>query len=256
MPFPNHAEKYGSPSVVTPTESTDYQTGASGGRSLPEAVVLCYSGGLMERVVESHPGEMLPRPFGSLYSLADTDHTVGVMGNFGMGAPTTAMVMEELLADGVDTVLTVGKAGSLTDDIDVGEFVVTDRAIRDEGTSHHYLESEADARATDRVVDALTSHLAAADESYHVGPTWTTDAIYRETVAEVERYAEEGVLTVDMEAATVFAVGEYRDVDVGGLFVVSDYLDTSGWEPQFRQSATHEYDAVRLAVDLLAEWVR
>jgi uridine phosphorylase len=115
----------------------------------------------------------------------------------------------------------------------MGEFVVCEKAIRDEGTSHHYVESETYARPSDSVVTTIRETLREREEPFHVGPSWTTDAVYQETRAEVERYADQGVLTVEMEAATVFTVAAYRGVDAGAMFVVSDYLGPSEWEPNF-----------------------
>jgi uridine phosphorylase len=113
----------------------------------------------------------------------------------------------------------------------MGEFVVCEKAIRDEGTSHHYVESETYARPSDSVVTTIRETLREREEPFHVGPSWTTDAVYQETRAEVERYADQGVLTVEMEAATVFIVATYRGVNAGAMFVVSDHLGPSEWEP-------------------------
>jgi uridine phosphorylase len=102
------------------------------------------------------------------------------------------MLMDELIGDGVEALLSIGFAGCLDDGIDMGEFIVCEKAIRDEGTSHHYVESEKFAHPSEILVAETERLLADRCEPYHAGPSWTTDAIYRETKEEVRRYAEAG----------------------------------------------------------------
>jgi uridine phosphorylase len=235
MPFPNHPDKYRSEPVITPEKSTDYARSVADGPAAdpPDAVILCYSRSLLEYFVETYGGREIDRYYGDLYVFEETDFEVGVLGNFGIGAPTTAMVMEDLIADGAEAFLSVGWAGCLDESVAMGEFVVCEGAIRDEGTSHHYVEAEKYARPSESVVATIRRALREREEPFHVGPSWTTDAVYQETRAEVERYADEGVLTVEMEAATVFTVAAYRGVEAGAMFVVSDYLGPSEWDPNF-----------------------
>lgn len=234
MPFPNHPEKHGAEAVVTPEQFAEYRRSEADAdvAEPPRAVVLCYSRGLMEYFTGAHEGREVGDYYGDLY-VFDESEGVGVVGNFGIGAPTTAKVMDDLVADGVETFLSIGFAGCLDESVEMGEFVVCEKAIRDEGTSHHYLEPERYAHPSESLLEETTRLLEARDEPYHVDPSWTTDAVYRETVPEVERYADEGVLTVEMEASAVFAVATYRGVEAGAMFVVSDYLGPSDWEPKF-----------------------
>ena len=253
MSFPTHPEKHRGEAVATPEQWNEYRRRHSEGEPFdpPAAVVVCYSRGLMRDVTERYDGREVGHYYGDLYLLAETDERVGVLGNFGIGAPTTAMLMDELAADGVGTFLGVGVAGALTETVEMGDVVVCERAVRDEGTSHHYLAPESDARASESLVDEAVALLATRDVPFHVGPSWTTDAIYRETVAEVEHYADDGVLTVEMEAAAMFAVAQYRDVEAGSLFVVSDYLDPGDWNPQFHRTTDDLRRLLDVSVDLL-----
>jgi purine-nucleoside phosphorylase len=68
---------------------------------------------------------------------------------------------------------------------------------------------------------------------YATGPTWTIDTPYRETVAEARHYQQAGVMTVEMEAAAVFAVAAYRGVAAAAAFAISDSLADLVWDPQF-----------------------
>jgi len=232
MPFPNHPEKYDSAPVITPERDAAYAESVNEGKppELPDAVVLCYGRALWEYFTDAYSGTRTDLYPGGLYTFDDTDGRVGVLGDFGIGAPVTAMVMESAIAAGVEAVLSVGFAGCLDDSVGMGEFVVCERAIRDEGTSHHYRPSERYAEPSASLSKAMRETFP---EPTHVGPSWTTDAVYQETEAEIERYAAEGVLTVEMEAATVFTVAAHREVEAGAAFVASDYLGPDEWDPQF-----------------------
>jgi len=209
----------------------------------------------MEYVTETYDGTMIDRYLGDLYVIEETEGAVGVLGGFGMGGPTTAVMMEELIAGGVETFLSIGYAGCLRAEIEMGEFIVCERAIRDDGTSHHYVEPETYATPTEDFVAAIRGQLQEGGEPFHVGPSWTTDAIYRETTAEIERYASDGVLTVEMEAATVFTVADHRGVDAAAMFVVSDYLGLSEWEPKFDSAAADLAALCDRSLTILSEYV-
>lgn len=185
------------------------------------------------------------------YALDATDGRVGIVRVPGVGAPVTALLMEELIARGAERFLALGHVGSLQPDVELGDLVVVDRALRDEGTSHHYLDAGAYVDATPALCDRLEAALNGAEETYHTGPTWTTDAVYRETIPEIERYREDGIVTVDMEAAAVFAVAARRGVDAGALFTIGDHLDPSGWEPRFAETGEHLERAFTRAVAAL-----
>lgn len=238
MVFPNYPEKYLAEPLVTPQQSTVSAQSVTDAdlSDPPQAVILCYSRSLMEYFTEAYDGEEVGGYYGDLYVFEDTEHPVGVLGNFGIGAPTTAMMMEELIADGVELFLSIGIAGCLDESIAMGDIIVCEKAIRDEGTSHHYTKSEKYAHPSTSLTATMKQDLQNRDEPFHVGPSWTTDAVYRETKQEIERYAEEGVLTVEMEASAVFTIAAYRGVEAGAMFVISDYLGSSEWEPKFHLS--------------------
>ena len=176
--------------------------------------------------------------FRHLHWLQETENRVAVAGGFGVGAPAAVLVLEALIFQGVRRYLSIGTAGSLQKDLTIGDIVVCDRAIRDEGTSHHYLPPEKYAHASPAMTTRLVEALQFADISHSVGTSWTIDAPYRETVAEVRHYQAEGVLTVEMEAAALFAVAKYRGVEMGSLLTISDSLADLKWDPQFRSDTT------------------
>jgi len=98
------------------------------------------------------------------------------------------------------------------------------RALRDEGTSYHYMPphrwSFLDYALQQRIVDVFREK----DVAYTECDTWTTDAIYRETVDKVRRCRAEGCGVVDMECAALSAVAEFRNVQFGQFLYVADTL--------------------------------
>ena len=118
--------------------------------------------------------------------------------------------------------------------------VVCDRAIRDEGVSHHYLAPDKYAGASPALTARLARALEAGGHAHTVGASWTTDAPYRETRAEVLRYQGEGVACVEMEAAALFAVAQYRRVEMGALFTITDSLASLEWRPEFHSERTQQ----------------
>ena len=133
----------------------------------------------------------------------------------------------------VKWVKAVEAAGGLLESQQPGDLVVCDRALRDEGTSYHYLPP-ADYSRPD---PGLTWEMAAALENlgyaHEVGGTWTTDAPLRETLAEVEQHRAAGILTVEMEAAALFAAAETLGVACAAAFTIADSLKDGRWQIRY-----------------------
>lgn len=148
----------------------------------------------------------------------------------GVGAPLAAGWLDELIALGCRAFVAAGGAGVLVPDLILGHVLVPTAAIRDEGTSYHYLPASREVAPTD---DALAAILATLDRHGvpHVeGKTWTTDGFYRETRAKLIRRVDEGCLTVEMEAAALFAVARFRGVSFGQMLYAGDDLSGKTWE--------------------------
>ena len=179
-----------------------------------------------------------------------SSRSTGIVHVEGPGAPFVGIVVEELAALGAKRFLIVGLAGSLSPALRVGSLVVCNRAVRDEGTSHHYQRPARFARPDPALTARLKGCLATADLPFAVGPSWTTDAPYRETVPEIRRYRAAGILTVEMEASAVFAIARHRGLGAAALFVISDHLDESGWEPRFYDTQPALERALRVAAQV------
>ena len=148
----------------------------------------------------------------------------------GFGAPTAVMTLEELIAFGINRFVNLGSAGGLQQSMNIGDIVVCDRAIRNEGTSAHYLPVEEYAFPCPELTENLYAAFERKDIQYRKGSSWTTDAPYRETTEELRQYCADGVATVEMEASALFAVGAYRGVSVSAAFVISDVLSEKDWD--------------------------
>ena len=159
---------------------------------------------------------------------------------FGVGAPAMAMALEVLIALGVKELVLMGIAGSLQPEAVAADLVLCDSAVADEGISKHYVPKEVlkpSAVLTKRLGTALKKEKL----DYHVGPTWTTDAIFRETAEEVAHYQKKNVLTVEMEASAFFAICEQKKVKAAAAFVVSDELYRLKWEPHFGEKPIFQH---------------
>jgi len=149
------------------------------------------------------------------------------------GAPGCVALAEELAAFGTKQILFMGYCGSLQPGVRAGDIIVPLEAIREEGTSYHYLPSDVAAQPHQEIPNVIRDCLRRKKVPYHQGTIWTTDAIYRETKGKVKQYRTKGVLGVEMELAALFAFGMARQVAVGGLLVVADELTAESWHPRF-----------------------
>jgi len=238
MTFPNFRNKHAHDSIFTPEEFLKYQRklGKYPKFKPPKGVIFCYSSRLLEHILKNHKAVKVRGFYGEFYLLDETKDQIGVLAKFGVGAPVVVTLMEELIAFGVKKFISIGEAGTLQKTLKIRDIVVCNRAIRDEGTSHHYLKHSKYAYASEEMTRELEKALREYGQKYLVGTSWTIDAPYRETVAEAEQYRKENVATVDMEAAALFAVAKYRNVDIGAIFTISDSIAELKWKPKFHLS--------------------
>jgi purine-nucleoside phosphorylase len=133
---------------------------------------------------------------------------VGVIGR-AVGASFAVLLAEQLFASGCTTLLSVTSSGRIAEDLPAApHFVLIERALRDEGTSHHYLPPAAFADMPQpALIDAAAQRLAAEAPEITVlrGATWTTDAPFRETAEAIRAARAAGCLAVEMEAAALYA---------------------------------------------------
>jgi uridine phosphorylase len=170
------------------------------------------------------------------------------------GAPGCVALAEELAAFGTKQIIFMGYCGSLQPKVRAGDIICPTEAIREEGTSYHYLPPDVAVQPHQKILGVIRDCLQRKKIPYHQGKIWTTDAIYRETKGKVKKYQTQGVLAVEMELAALFAFGMARQVAVGGLLVVADELSAGKWRPLF--TAPRLIKGVRQARKTVAEIVK
>jgi uridine phosphorylase len=148
----------------------------------------------------------------------------------GVGAPLAAGILEEIIDLGAKKIIACGGCGVLNPDLAVGHPVILTSAVRDEGTSYHYLPPSREVAANLKGVQALEVACQQLGIAYRQAKTWTTDGYFRETVQRRALRLAEGCETVEMEAAAFFAVARFRGVDFGQVVYSGDLVVPAGWD--------------------------
>ena len=148
----------------------------------------------------------------------------------GIGSPLAAGLMEEIIALGARKFLACGGAGVLDRTLAVGGLLVPTAAVRDEGTSYHYLPPAREVAVQPDAVAAIAAGLRARHVSFQLVKTWTTDAFYRETPARIAARKAEGCACVEMETAALCAVAQFRGVTFGQLLYGGDDVSGADWD--------------------------
>jgi uridine phosphorylase len=221
--FPIYPDKYSLTPLLSADDMIEFRRkqGGLGSIAAPRSIVICLYNGVMRRFPWRHPSRRVPGFLGDVYLLKRTGGTVGVLGNFGIGAPAITSVADEMMA------------------LAPGSIVVADRAFRDEGTSYHYLSPARDVQGSPQLAAALIQSLAARGFASTTGAVWSTDAPYRETRQEVELFQKEGASAVDMESAGVFAAAQVRGRQAASVFIIGDNLAGPRWSAPLDMRALH-----------------
>jgi uridine phosphorylase len=201
---------------------------------VPERWVLCFFAEQIRALVEqgvavpigATGSEMGPLP---IYRVEHNGCQIALM-LAGVGAPFAAAMLDEAIGSGALKVIVCGGCGVLDREIAVGHLLVPELAVRDEGTSYHYLPASRTVSAPPEGVAAVVAALTAAGIPFLRTATWTTDAFYRETPAKVRLRREEGCLCVEMEAAALFAVAHYRGIALGQILYAGDDVSGPAWD--------------------------
>ncbi len=151
-----------------------------------------------------------------------------------LGSPHAVIMLERLIAMGAKKIIAFGCCGSLQTYLPIGSLVIPLTALSEEGTSHHYpLPKGTVAAADGQIVNICLAKCAEKKIKPVSGKVWTTDALFRETREKVQEYSRKNLLAVEMEMSALFTVAAYRQVQLGGIMVVSDELATLKWKTGF-----------------------
>jgi uridine phosphorylase len=161
----------------------------------------------------------------------------------GIGAPSSAIAVEELARVGADTLIRVGSCGAIQEETDVGDLIITSGAVRQEGTSKEYVREEYPAVADYAVVAALAAAAEELGYDYHVGLTASTDSFYagqsregfegflaRDADEKIEELRRAGVLNFEMEASAILTLAQIYGLRAGAVCTV--YADRTTGEFQ------------------------
>ncbi len=150
------------------------------------------------------------------------------------GAAPATQILDWLIAYGVKTIISTGSCGVLCD-LSENSFLIPHRALRDEGTSFHYLPASRYIDLNEEMVNAIKVYFEKHTIPYQICTTWTTDGFYRETRKKVLSRKEEGCDAVEMECAALAACAAFRGAAFGQFFFTADSLhaidayDERGW---------------------------
>ncbi|MFH5832928.1 nucleoside phosphorylase [Halalkalibaculum sp. DA384] len=139
--------------------------------------------------------------------------TVGIIGQ-AVGASFAVLVAEQMFASGCELLVSITSAGTITPPPDGKQFILIEEALRDEGTSCHYLPPGKPALLNRELLENMKPLRSHPELSVGIGKSWTTDAPYRETASAIEYAERQQVNAVEMEAAALYAFAEYRQQQV------------------------------------------
>jgi uridine phosphorylase len=218
-----------SPSEFTPEELVRAVRAA---RDLPDVAVpaiciLDFDGDLTDWLV-LHRKAIPFEPWACFHTkmyLLETDGTCCGIIPRTIGGPYAVLIAEQLCVSGARLILGLTSAGRVSPSLPLPSFVVVTSAVRDEGTSFHYLPPAEKVECPTPITDLLTEEVSRLGSIVVEGSVWTTDAPYRETTAQLQQYAAAGVLAVEMQAASLFAFAIARTASVGVVAHVTNVVD-------------------------------
>ena len=198
--------------------------------TVPEVCVLEFDGDLTDRLVQSNavePWKTWACFHTPMFALQVNGRPCGIVPR-AIGGPFAVLVAEQLLACGAKVIVGLTSAGRVSPQLPIPSLVVATAAIRDEGTSYHYLPPANSVEAPTKLIPYLLAELGPLGLPVHRGMVWTTDAPYRETTQELKMYSGQGVLAVEMQAASLFALATMRNATIGVVAHVTNAIDHTG----------------------------
>lgn len=169
-----------------------------------------------------------------------------------LGGSAAVQLMDFLIGHGVTSIIATGSCGALTD-LPENAFLIPKLALRDEGTSYHYLPPARFVETSEEIRSIIGEVLSTHHLKYTECTTWTTDGFYRETEALVAYRREEGCMTVEMECASLAACAAFRGVRFGQLLYTADSLADAANYDQRDWGANSVEPALRLCLDIAAK---
>lgn len=165
-----------------------------------------------------------------------------------LGSSAAVQLLDYLIGNGVTEIIAVGCCGALID-LPENHFVVPTEALRDEGTSYHYLPPSRTVELNCHAVQAVVKLFEDRKIKYCLCKTWTTDGFYRETVDMVNARKAEGCAVVEMECAGLAACAQFRGVEFGQILYTADSLANVNEYDERDWGRDSQVAALELALD-------
>ncbi len=218
-PWPLLARKdYATPSIFTPENllrEARRQKGLPDG-SVPALCVLDPDGDLVEYLRETRQARPDPHwacYHTTLFTWEQNGIEIGIVGR-AVGASFAVLVAEELFASGCQLLISITSAGQLLEVAPSPYVVLIERALRDEGTSYHYLPPSDYSTLNPTLGERILAGWDQASQPLYIGASWTTDAPFRETKAMTAWGCEQGLLAIEMETAALYALAEAKEYPI------------------------------------------
>ncbi len=230
LPLFNHA--LDEPTAFRPedlVEAVREQRGKGNG-SIPPLGVLEFDGDLIDKLIargEVRRCEDWPCFHTDMWLWPKDEPRCGIVAQT-IGGPYTVLIAEQMAVCGMKAVVGLASAGRIGRALPLPGIVVADEAVRDEGTSLHYLAPSETVTGDAKLAEALTVAMKEVGLPVRQGLVWTTDAPYRETRSQIDHWASRGVLAVEMQAASLFAFGQARGISTGLVAHVTNAIDHDG----------------------------
>ena len=151
-----------------------------------------------------------------------------------IGAPYAVMLLETLVAWGVQRIVYAGWCGALNPALQIGDLLLPTQAVVDEGTSPAYgCGAGQVVRPNQSWCEHLERIVRSLGPAFHRGTIWSTDAVFRETPSRVDHFTDRGALAVEMEVSALFSAAHFLGVELAAILVVSGSLAGGRWQPGF-----------------------
>lgn len=230
LPLLNHP--LGEPTAFRPedlVEAVRQQRGKGNG-SIPPLGVLEFDGDLTDKLIargQVRRCEDWPCFHTDMWLWPKDKPRCGIVART-IGGPYTVLIAEQMAVCGMKAVVGLASAGRIGRALPLPGIVVADEAVRDEGTSLHYLPPAETIKADHALAERLAEAMGTVGLPVRQGLVWTTDAPYRETRSQIDHWAARGVLAVEMQAASLFAFGQSRGLPTGLVAHVTNAIDHDG----------------------------
>jgi len=204
--------------------------------NFPKTAVSIFSKTLIEEIVNTLNPEIITTITNAtkdfpVYKINIGDTSIALYQS-PVGGPAAAPFFEEIIVMGAKTLLLSGNCGCLDNSIKDLSIIIPTSAIRDEGTSYHYLPESDEIEIDDNLTKTIESVMQKNNIHYTKGKTWTTDAIFRETKSKVELRKKQGAITVEMECASLASVAKFRNVNFAQILYAADNLASEKYDPR------------------------